>query len=101
LVTRRFQEGTRQHSKKLWWRIHGQIERLAVDRLLALFTAILPAGAAVFHSEALFDRRLHVIVAAAFVFGRNSRTVDFPRGNDVIAAPAIVVEIFDAYAAAR
>ena len=100
-VVGRFEQSTREHPKEFRRRVDRQVERLARDRLLALFAAIFPARFAILHFKALFDRRFHVIIAAAFVFGRNAGGIDFPSGNDVIAAAAIVVGIFSADGAGR
>ena len=67
---------------------------------MALFAPILPAGLAALQIEALLDRRLHVIVAFAFVLHQHAGGIELPRRHDMIAAPAIVVGIFDADRAA-
>ena len=43
-----------------------------------------------------FDWCLHVIIAVAVVFDRRTGAIEFPRGNDVITAAAIIVRIFSA-----
>src|SRR5262249_23476735 len=58
--------------------------------------AILPTRPAVSYFETLFDWRLHVVVAVAFVCDRHTGTVEFPGSRYVIAAAAVVVGIFSA-----
>src|SRR5947207_12913887 len=89
-----FQQRARQHTEKFRRRIHRQVESFARDGLLALFAAIFPARSAVLYFEMLFDRRLHVIIAMAVVFNRDTSVIEFPTRSDVIAAAAIVVGIF-------
>ena len=96
-MIRRFQQSARQHSEEFRRRVDRQVECFARDRLLALFAAIFPARFAILHFKVLFDRRFHVIIAVAFVFDRNAGGIEFPGGNDVIAAAAIVVGIFGAH----
>ena len=96
-MVRCFQKGAREHTHEFRWRSHRQVERIACNSLLALFAPVFPTGATVLHFEMFFDGRLHVIIATPVVFGRHAGAIDFPSSNDVIAAPAIVVGIFDAH----
>ena len=93
-MLRRFEQGARKHSEKFRRRVYRQVEGFAGHGLLALFAAVLPTRATVLNFEMLLDRRLHVIIAAAFVFNRHTGAIELPGCNDVIAAAAIVVGIF-------
>src|SRR5712691_761468 len=100
-MPRCLEQSTREHAGELGRRIGWYVERLATDVLLAVFAAIFPTRLAVLKFESFLDRRFHVIVAVAFVFGRHSSSVELPSCSDVIAASAVVVRIFDVCYARR
>ena len=100
-VIRCLQQRPRKHAEKFRRHIHRQIESFTRERLLALFTAIFPAGPTVLDFEMFFDRRLHVIVAVAVVFDRHAGIIELPSSSDVVAATAIVIRIFSAHRAVR
>src|SRR5438034_9577196 len=93
-MPRRLEQSTREHAGEFRRRISRDIECFARDGLLTLFAAIFPTRLAVLKFESFLDRRFHVIVAVAFVFGRHSSSVEFPSCSDVIAASEVVVRIF-------
>jgi len=93
----RFQQGTRERAHEFRRRVERQIERLGRHSLIAFFAAIFPARFAALHFEVLFDGGFHVIVAAAVVFDRQAVGIELPGSNDVIAAAAIIVGIFNAH----
>src|SRR5438093_4985979 len=94
-MPRRLEQSTREHAGKFRRRIRRYIKDFSSAGLLTLFAAIFPTRLAVLKFESFLDRRFHVIVAVAFVFGRHSSGVQFPGGSDVITATAVVVGIFD------
>ena len=69
--------------------------------MFALFAAIFPARPAVLYFEMFFDRRLHVIIAVAVVFNRDTGIIEFPTRSDVVAAAAIVEGVFSAHCTVR
>jgi hypothetical protein len=98
-VIRCLQQGSRQHGEDFRRRIDRQVKGFARNGLFALFAAIFPGRPAVLDFEMLFDRRLHVIIAVAIVFNRDTGVIEFPTRSDVVAAAAIVVGIFSAHGA--
>ena len=91
----RFEQSTRKHTGEFRWRIGWDIERFGSNGPLPMFAAIFPTRFAIFNFELFLDRRFHVIVAVAFVFGRHPGSVQLPSCDDMIAASAVVVRIFD------
>src|SRR5437667_6775862 len=96
-MPRRLEQSTRKHAGKFRRRISRYIKGFSSGGLLSLFAAIFPMRPAVLNVESFVDRRFHVIVAVTFVFGRYSGSVQFPGGNDVITATAVVIRIFDVW----
>src|SRR5213593_4486709 len=88
------EQSTREHAGKFGRRIRRYIKGFASAGLLTLFAAIFPTRLAVLDFKSFLNRRFHVIVAVAFVFGRHSGSVELPSCSDVIAASAVVVRIF-------
>src|SRR5579884_3469902 len=94
-----FQKRARKHGKYFRRPIERQIEGFAGNRSFTLFAAVLPARPAVVYFEMFFDGRLHVIIAMAVVFDWHTGPVEFPCGDNVIAATAVVVRVFSAHGA--
>src|SRR5579885_3268195 len=94
-----FQKRARKHGNYFRRPIERQIEGFAGNRSFTLFAAVLPARPAVVHFEMLFDRRFHVIVAAPIVSAEDAGIIQFPCGDNVIAATAVVVRVFSAHGA--
>ena len=84
------QQCAREDAQHLRRSIDRNVESLPVDGLLALLGAVVPGGLAVGEAEALGDRCLHVVVAAAAVFDRHTGGIQRPGSDDVVAAAAIV-----------
>jgi len=95
-VPGRLQQRPREDTQHFRRSIHRNVESFPADGLLALLGAVAPGGLAVGEAEALGDRCLHVVVAAAAVVDRHTGGVELPGGEDVVAAAAIVEGVLGA-----
>jgi len=101
LVTRRFDQSTRKHTRKFWRWMSRDIECFARNGLLAMFGAVFPGRLSILDFESFLDRRFHVIIAFALVFRWHSSSVELPSCGDMIAASSVVIGIFGARRASR